>query len=403
MRLRYLTSPVARATVTPAHSVAPVDVTLDGSTSVDPNSDLGCHIEAWNWDTDNDGQFDDESGVSVSVHLSTPADYPMKLQVRSSCNDLTGTTSFTVFAKNAPPVPHIDTPPACNDPANGCWSVGDKLSFSGGATDPEDGTVPASKLKWELIIEHCPAGFGSACHEHFPGAVTGKESGSFTAPDHAYPSYLRIRLTATDSEGVQGSTSINLYPETSNVHVASSPSGANISIASATGPAPWTGQVITGRAHGRERGAVADHQRQALPVQHLERLAHAIAHDHSQSTDKSLTATYVPDATDSCATATHSAKDIWITDRSSGNNDVDWFEFHIATKRKVAIRVANQPISLKAELYKGCSTRLASVNAPGRNDDVITRTLGPGTYRVRVTSPSNTWSGSTYQVRFLRR
>ena len=71
MRLRYLTSPVARATVTPAHSKAPVDVTLDGSTSVDPNSDLGRHIEAWNWDTDNDGNFDNESGEQSSACTST--------------------------------------------------------------------------------------------------------------------------------------------------------------------------------------------------------------------------------------------------------------------------------------------------------------------------------------------
>ena len=97
------------------------------------------------------------------------------------------------------------------------------------------------------------------------------------------------------------------------------------------------------------------------------------------------------------------AKDVWHTDRSSGNQDVDWFEFHIAHRRHVVIRVANQPISLKAELYAGCTTRLASVNAPGRTDDVISRTLAAGTYRVRITSPSNGWSASPYSMRFLRK
>ena len=155
--------------------------------------------------------------------------------------------------------------------------------------------------------------------------------------------------------------------------------------------------------HHDQRSADPHHRWQALPLQHLERLAHARAGRH-RSTRTS------PSRRPTCRTRptaaprrTPSPKDTWISERSSGNNDVDWFEFHIAKKQKITIRVADQPISLKAELYKGCSTRLASVNAPGRNDDVITRTLGPGTYRVRITSPSNGWSGSPYRIRFLRR
>ena len=69
--------------------------------------------------------------------------------------------------------------------------------------------------------------------------------------------------------------------------------------------------------------------------------------------NKSLTATYVPDATDSCSTANASPKDTWISERSSGNNDVDWFEFHIGKKQKITIRVADQPISLKARALQG--------------------------------------------------
>jgi hypothetical protein len=111
----------------------------------------------------------------------------------------------------------------------------------------------------------------------------------------------------------------------------------------------------------------------------------------------------VPDASDSCSSTPTSATDTWHRERSSGNSDIDWFEFHIAHTRRVAIRVTDQPISLKAELFRGCSTRLVSVNAAGRNDDFISRTLTAGTYRIRITSPSNGWSASTYAIRFLRK
>ena len=42
------------------------------------------------------------------------------------------------------------------------WKVGDTISFSGHATDPQDGTLPPSALSWQVIIHHCP----SNCHTH---------------------------------------------------------------------------------------------------------------------------------------------------------------------------------------------------------------------------------------------
>src|SRR5690606_8272786 len=52
---------------------------------------------------------------------------------------------------NAPPTAAIATPSATTT-----WKVGDTISFSGSATDPEDGTVPASRLTWRVAMQHCP-------------------------------------------------------------------------------------------------------------------------------------------------------------------------------------------------------------------------------------------------------
>ena len=102
-------------------------------------------------------------------------------------------------------MPVIDTPTV-----GLTWKVGDTISFSGHATDEEDGTIPASGLLWDVIMQHCPA----ACHEHLVQSFDGVASGSFPAPDHEYPSYLQLRLTATDSHGVRTTVTRDLQPQT---------------------------------------------------------------------------------------------------------------------------------------------------------------------------------------------
>ena len=96
------------------------------------------------------------------------------------------TWTFTTAAgANQPPVPVIDSPLASLT-----WKVGDTVNFTGHASDPEQGTLPASALTWTLLIQHCP----SNCHSHTIQTWDGVASGSFPAPDHEYPSHLELRL-----------------------------------------------------------------------------------------------------------------------------------------------------------------------------------------------------------------
>ena len=97
--------------------------------------------------------------------------------------------------------------------------MGDTISFSGHATDAEDGTIPASGLLWDVIMQHCPA----TCHEHLVQSFDGVASGSFPAPDHEYPSYLQLRLTATDSHGVRTTVTRDLQPQTVQLTLAAVP------------------------------------------------------------------------------------------------------------------------------------------------------------------------------------
>jgi hypothetical protein len=71
-------------------------------------------------------------------------------------------------------------------------------------------------------------------------------SGSFTAPDHEYPSWLEIALTATDSGGLQASSSVRLDPKTVNLALTSTPSGLQVTVGSATNTTPFTQTVVRG-------------------------------------------------------------------------------------------------------------------------------------------------------------
>jgi hypothetical protein len=122
------------------------------------------------------------------------------------------------------------------------WSVGQVISFSGHATDPQQGTLPASALSWQLTMHHCPG----SCHTHPIQTYPGIASGSFTAPDHDFPSYLELTLTATDAFGLSDTDTVLLQPRTVILSFASSPSGLQLVVGPTSGTAPFTREVIVG-------------------------------------------------------------------------------------------------------------------------------------------------------------
>jgi glucose/arabinose dehydrogenase len=142
---------------------------------------------------------------------------------------------------NTPPAPVIDTPSPTLT-----YAVGDPISFSGHATDAEDGTLPASALSWTLLIHHCTT--PTTCHVHDVQSWNGVAGGILNAPDHDYPSHLELILTATDSAGATGTTSVTLDPRTVDLTFRTSPSGLSLAAGSSSGAAPFTRTVIVNSA-----------------------------------------------------------------------------------------------------------------------------------------------------------
>jgi glucose/arabinose dehydrogenase/PKD repeat protein len=224
--------PTAVATANPTSGAAPLTVAFDGSASNDPDGDALTYA----WDLDGDGAFDDASAATASFTYTQPGTYTATLRVTDPPG-ATGTSSVTISASGTAPAAVIDTPVAGTT-----WKVGDVITFSGHATDPQQGTLPASALTWSLVLQHCP----SNCHQHTIQTYDGVASGSFTAPDHEYPSYLELKLTATDSGGLTDTTTLRLDPRTVVLTFQTIPGGLQLTVNEASANASFSRTVIIG-------------------------------------------------------------------------------------------------------------------------------------------------------------
>jgi glucose/arabinose dehydrogenase len=231
--------PTAVISASPTSGAAPLTVNFDGSGSsdLDPGDSL-----SFVWDLDGDGQFDDSTAVAPTRTYTASGTFTARLRVTdpAGASDTKSVTITVGTAANSPPVPVIDTPTS-----GFRWQVGDLISFSGHATDPQDGTVPASRLSWSVVLNHCP----SNCHTHPVQSFAGVATGTFPAPDHEYPSSLSLVLTATDSAGASASTSLRLDPRTVNLTFATTPTGLQLNVGADTVTAPSTRTVIVGSSN----------------------------------------------------------------------------------------------------------------------------------------------------------
>ena len=225
--------PTAVATGSPTTGPAPLTVAFDGSGSSDPDA---ADTLGYDWDLDGDGAYDDSTAVAPTHTYASQGTYTASLRVTDS-NGASATAAVTINVGNTPPNATIAAPAAGTT-----WKVGDLIQFAGGATDAQDGPVPASGLSWSLILNHCP----SNCHTHPLQSFEGVAGGSFTTPDHEYPAYLELRLTATDSGGLTDTESLRLDPKTVSITLNSSPGGFALALNGSQPPTPFTRTVIQG-------------------------------------------------------------------------------------------------------------------------------------------------------------
>jgi uncharacterized repeat protein (TIGR01451 family) len=226
--------PTARASANPTSGQAPLAVQFTGSASTDPENGA----LSFAWDFDGNGT-DDATSANPTFTYTAAGTYVARLRVTDP-GGLSDTASVTISVNNTPPTPTIVSPSSLVT-----WAVGETIQFSGRADDQQDGSLPATGLSWTLVQHHCPVN-PNDCHTHTVQTFSGLSSGSFAAPDHEYPSWLELILTATDSGGLTGTTSVRLDPKTVTLSFATVPSGLQLSVGSTTSTSPFTRRVIQG-------------------------------------------------------------------------------------------------------------------------------------------------------------
>ncbi|MBI3769059.1 MAG: PQQ-dependent sugar dehydrogenase [Deltaproteobacteria bacterium] len=238
-RISYTSSnqpPIALIQADKTNGVTPLSVHFDGSGSFD--LDPGDTLQ-YSWDLNGDGVFGDATAVAPSRTYKKAGTYRVRLRVTDS-HGAQDTDSILITVGNTAPTATITTPLASTK-----WNVGTTVSFSGSATDPQQGTLPNSALTWTLIVHHCP----SNCHTHTIQTFAGVASGSFAAPDHSYPSFLELQLTATDAGGLQDTKSVLLYPNTVTLSFNSVPTALTLAVGSGNGTTPFARTAIVGSAN----------------------------------------------------------------------------------------------------------------------------------------------------------
>ena len=223
--------PVAAITASSTSGDVGMTVTFDGSGSSDPNGDALSYA----WDLDADGAFDDSTAIRPTWTYNATGNYRVQLRV----NDGRGATAIAAVTIGVGrPKVTISTPTTTLR-----WKVGDSVGFSGSATDNTGAPIPDARLVWRLVLKHgaCPD-----CHDHVMQSYNGVASGSFTAPDHGWPSELELQLTATDSGGLSETASIRMLPQTATLSFQSQPTGLRLVVNGTQATAPFSRTVIVG-------------------------------------------------------------------------------------------------------------------------------------------------------------
>ncbi|UYZ62525.1 PQQ-dependent sugar dehydrogenase [Hymenobacter weizhouensis] len=213
-----------------APATAPSISTQPASRSVAPGQSASFTVQAtgtaplsYQWQKDG-VNISGATGATYTIASVTAADAGQyRVVVSNAAGSVTSAAAtLTVTAPNTAPVAQILTP------AEGTTYVaGTTFSFSGEATDAEDGTLPASAFSWRVDLHH-----NVHVHDGTP-FNQGSKTGTFTIPNVGHTEtdvFYRLYLTVTDAGGLTHTVYRDLQPRLTTLTFATSPAGLQLTL-----------------------------------------------------------------------------------------------------------------------------------------------------------------------------
>jgi glucose/arabinose dehydrogenase/PKD repeat protein len=276
-RIKYVQSnqaPAAVASANPTSGPTPLDVSFSSAGSSDPEGQPLTY--AWTF-----GDGATSTAANPTHTYAAAGTYTARLTVSDGVNS-TASAPVTISAGNRPTASILS-------PQDGSFfKAGDVITYSGDATDTEDGTLPASAFSWNIDFLH-------EGHVHPGTPVTGTKSGTFTIPssghDFSGNTRYRISLTVTDSDGLTSTQSVIIYPRKVNLTFDTVPSGRTLQLDGIAKATPFVYDTLVGFSHTIE----ARDQTVGSTTYTFQSWSDGGAQQHSitvPNTDQSYTATY---------------------------------------------------------------------------------------------------------------
>ncbi len=225
-------APTAKITATPPYGYSPLTVGFSSGGSFDPD---GTPL-TYSWDFgDPNSTTDVSTDANPTWNYTADGTYTVTLTV--SDGEKTNQVTQKIVVGSTAPTVTITSP--INESK---YNAGDTISFSGTATDAEDGTLPNSAYKWTVEFHH-------ADHIHpFADNIIGP-NGSITIPtdeSNVNTTWYRVILTVTDSSGLSSSTYVDVKPNLVNLTFNSTDPEAVYTIDGIPHKGTYTEQAVVG-------------------------------------------------------------------------------------------------------------------------------------------------------------